>query len=81
KIDDIDENIFSQSLSTKQTPNPDLIIRTGGEVRLSNFLLWESAYAELFFTKKLWPDFDKNDLMQAIESFKKRERRYGGSGG
>ena len=81
KIDDINENIFSQSLSTKQIPNPDLIIRTGGEVRLSNFLLWESAYAELFFTKKLWPDFDKNDLMQAIESFKKRERRYGGSGG
>ena len=80
KIDDINENIFSQSLSTKQIPNPDLIIRTGGEVRLSNFLLWESAYAELFFTKKLWPDFDKNDLMQAIESFKKRERRYGGSG-
>ena len=80
KIDDIDENIFSQSLSTKQTPNPDLIIRTGGEVRLSNFLLWESAYAELFFTKKLWPDFNKNDLMQAIESFKKRDRRYGGSG-
>jgi len=81
KIDDINENIFSQSLSTKQIPNPDLIIRTGGEVRLSNFLLWELAYAELFFTKKLWPDFDKNDLMQAIESFKKRERRYGGSGG
>ena len=79
-VRNIDENLFSHSLSTQKIPDSDLIIRTGGEVRLSNFLLWESAYAELFFTKKLWPDFNKNDLMQAIESFKKRDRRYGGSG-
>ena len=58
-------------------PNVDLLIRTGGEFRISNFLLWQIAYAELYFSKKLWPDFGKEDFLNAIESYKKRERRFG----
>ena len=58
-------------------PDPDLIIRTGGEFRLSNFLLWQAAYSELFFTDKLWPDFTENDFLEALAEFKKRNRRYG----
>ena len=75
--DDIDENLISQSLYTKEIPNPDLLIRTGGEMRVSNYLLWQIAYAEFFVTKTLWPDFDKSALAQAVEEFHSRQRRYG----
>lgn len=73
----IDENLISQNLYNPEIPNPDLIIRTSGEQRLSNFLLWQSAYSELYFTEKLWPDFDKDDLSLAIDEFKNRKRHYG----
>ena len=66
-------------LYTQNQPDVDLLIRTGGEFRLSNFLLWQVAYAELFFTKTFWPDFSEKDLESAILGFNKRERRYGGS--
>ncbi len=75
--DDIDEQLFANHLATAGTPDPDIIIRTSGEQRLSNFLLWQSAYAELIFTNTLWPDFTKDDLAEAIEEFHRRERRYG----
>jgi len=77
KIESIDENEFSKRLTTKDIPDPDLMIRTSGELRISNFLLWQLAYAELYFTEKLWPDFGKEDLYEAIIDFKKRERRFG----
>lgn len=70
--EDISNNLYSAGV-----PDPDLIVRTSGEYRISNFLLWQSAYAEYYFTDVFWPDFDKNELMKAIESFSKRERRYG----
>ncbi len=76
---DINEDLFSRHLFTADTPDPDLVIRTSGEQRLSNFLLWQSAYAELVFTDTLWPDFTKHDLEEAIEEFHRRERRYGAS--
>ncbi|MEJ5230387.1 MAG: undecaprenyl diphosphate synthase family protein, partial [Pseudothermotoga sp.] len=59
-------------------PDPDLVIRTSGEMRISNFLLWQIAYSELYFTETLWPDFSKEDLLKAIEDFEKRQRRFGG---
>ena len=74
---EIDEGNFSDFLYTKGLPDPDLLIRTGGEERLSNFLLWQLAYTEIYFTKKLWPDFGKKDLDEAMETFKKKERRFG----
>jgi len=74
---DIDENLISNNLYHPEIPDPDLLIRTAGEVRVSNFLLWQIAYTELYFTKKFWPDFDKQDLQDAILSFNQRERRYG----
>lgn len=76
----ISEELFSNNLYTKELPEPDLLIRTGGEKRLSNFLLWQSAYTELYFSDTLWPDFDINDLNSALTDFSKRERRYGTSG-
>jgi len=76
-IQQIDENIFSQALYTKGLPDPDLLIRTSGEKRISNFLLWQLSYAELYFTEKYWPDFDKNEFQKALDDFKNRERRYG----
>ena len=76
---EINEQSFSKLLYTIDIPDPDLLIRTGGEQRLSNFLLWQSAYTELFFTDVLWPDFHKKNLEQAIFEFNKRERRYGSS--
>jgi undecaprenyl diphosphate synthase len=76
----ISEEDFASRLSTVGVPDPDLVIRTSGEIRLSNFLLWQSAYAELVFTEKLWPDFCKQDLMDAISEFRQRERRYGATG-
>jgi undecaprenyl diphosphate synthase len=73
----IDTKIFSGYLYTAQTPDPDLLIRTSGEKRLSNFLLWQISYAELFISDKLWPDFKKENLLEAIKDFSNRERRYG----
>ena len=75
--ENIDEKIINQHLYTRNLPNVDLLIRTGGEFRISNFLLWQIAYAELYFSEKLWPDFGKEDFFNAIESYKNRERRFG----
>jgi len=75
--DDIDETHFAQYLSLAKSPDPDLFIRTGGEMRISNFLLWQSAYTEFYFTAVLWPDFGQQELDQAITSFQSRERRFG----
>ncbi|XP_039690529.1 dehydrodolichyl diphosphate synthase 2 isoform X2 [Medicago truncatula] len=79
-LEDIDENIIEKELETKCTefPNPDLLIRTSGELRVSNFMLWQLAYAELFFNQKLWPDFGKDEFVEALSFFQKRQRRYGG---
>ena len=72
-----EEDIISK-LYTSDCPDPDLIIRTGGDIRISNFLLWQAAYSELYFTDTLWPDMTKEDLLIAVENFNKRKRRYGG---
>jgi len=76
-VSDIDEEMFRMHLSAPDIPDPELLIRTSGEYRISNFLLWQIAYTELFFTKKLWPDFCKEDLYEAIYDFQNRERRFG----
>ena len=76
--EEVDEAAVSAYLDTRQIPDPDLLIRTSGEQRMSNFLLWQSAYTELYFTDVLWPDFDKEELIKAIEQYNKRERRFGG---
>jgi len=76
-IDTIDESIINQHLYTQNLPDVDLLIRTSGEHRISNFLLWQIAYAELYFTDVLWPDFKDEDLYEAIISYQKRERRFG----
>lgn len=76
-LEDIDETSFAEALSTKDIPDPELLIRTSGETRLSNFLLWQIAYAELYFTHTFWPDFRKEDLYEAIINFQQRERRFG----
>ena len=75
---DITEESFGKSLYTRDLPEVDLLIRTSGEMRISNFMLWQISYAELYVTKKLWPDFGKKDLEKAIMEYQKRERRYGG---
>lgn len=77
KTDAINEKAFENYLTTSGIPDPELMIRTSGELRISNFLLWQMAYTELFFTEKLWPDFGKNDLYNAIIDFQGRERRFG----
>jgi undecaprenyl diphosphate synthase len=74
---DIDQQLFESCLITHPIPDPELLIRTSGEYRISNFLLWQIAYAELYFTPKLWPDFRKEDLYEAIVDYQKRERRFG----
>ena len=74
----VDEAAISARLYTAGQPDPDLLIRTSGELRISNFLLWQIAYAEIWVTEVLWPDFRRRDLLQAISDFQKRERRYGG---
>ncbi len=76
-IDDINEEMLSKSMTTCEIPDPDLLIRTSGELRISNFLLWQLAYAELYFTDVYWPDFDKEQLAKAIVDYQGRERRYG----
>lgn len=75
--EDIDQSLFGSYLTTKDVPDPSLLIRTSGEYRISNFLLWQIAYTELYFTAKLWPDFRKEDLYKAIVSYQARERRFG----
>ena len=76
--DDIEEETFAEQLYSPQLPDPDLLIRTAGEMRVSNFLLWEIAYAEIWVTKALWPDFSRRHLLRAIEDYQKRKRKFGG---
>ena len=76
-VEDIHEDMFGAYLSTAEMPNPELLIRTSGEARISNFLLWEIAYAEIFFIQKFWPDFRREDLYEAILNYQGRERRFG----
>jgi undecaprenyl diphosphate synthase len=76
-VADIDEETFENNLYTNDMPDPELMIRTSGECRISNYLLWQIAYAELYFTPKLWPDFRREDLFEAIIDYQKRERRFG----
>lgn len=77
RIDEIDESVISKSLATNFMPDPDLLIRTGGEVRVSNYLLWQIAYSELYFCDTYWPDFNEQDLHKAIENYQTRQRRFG----
>jgi undecaprenyl diphosphate synthase len=74
----VDEKVFAQHLYSPELPDPDLIIRTGGELRISNFLLWQAAYAEYYFTKVLWPDFTPGQMKRALQSYSNRQRRFGG---
>ena len=74
----VDEESFAAAVDTARTGDPDLIVRTGGDLRISNFLLWQAAYAELYFTDVLWPDFDEKEIDKAVEAFYKRKRRFGG---
>ena len=78
RADELDEQRFSEFLYTAGQPDPDLLIRTSGEMRVSNFLLWQIAYAEIWVTETLWPDFRRRDLLEAIVAYQKRDRRYGG---
>jgi undecaprenyl diphosphate synthase len=79
-LDDITEDVFSRSLYTSDIPDPDLLIRTSGEMRVSNFLLWQIAYTELYVTPTLWPDFRRDEYLAALEAYQKRERRFGATG-
>ncbi len=76
-VEDIDETLFSNELTTKGMPDPQLLIRTSGELRISNFLVWQLAYAEFYFTDELWPDFNQNSFFKAIANYQCRERRFG----
>jgi undecaprenyl diphosphate synthase len=76
-LEDINESTFAAQLTTHNLPDPELMIRTSGEHRISNFLLWQMAYTEFYFTEKLWPDFRREDLFEAIVDYQKRERRFG----
>ena len=78
KIEDINENLISDNLYSKGEPEPDLLIRPGGELRISNFLLWQLAYTEFLFIDKYWPDFSEEDLLEAIQIFEQRNRKFGG---
>ena len=78
--DNLSEQDIEARLDTRDIPNPDLLIRTSGEMRVSNFLLWQIAYAELYFTEALWPDFSRNELMQALQAYSNRQRRFGLTG-
>jgi undecaprenyl diphosphate synthase len=79
-LDEVNEKVLGHYMSLAESPDPDLLIRTGGEMRISNFLLWQSAYTELYFTPVLWPDFDENALDDAVAAFQSRERRFGRTG-
>ena len=74
----VNEKTFSGYLDTRELPDPDLLIRTSGEQRLSNYLLWQLAYSEIYITDCLWPDFNRDELIKAIEQFNQRDRRFGG---
>ncbi|MBR5437235.1 MAG: di-trans,poly-cis-decaprenylcistransferase, partial [Muribaculaceae bacterium] len=76
-IDDIDDNLFANNLSTANIPDPDLLIRTAGDYRISNYMLWQIAYSELYFTNVFWPEFSKEDFLKAIIDYQARERRFG----
>jgi undecaprenyl diphosphate synthase len=76
--EDVDESLFSHALDTRELPDPDLMIRTSGEQRLSNYLLWQLAYSEFYFTDVPWPDFDEAELKKAVDTFENRDRRFGG---
>ena len=76
-IEDLDDDLFSKYLFTAGSPDPDLIIRTSGEFRISNFLIWQGAYAEWYFTPTYWPDFNKEELYQELQAYNERDRRYG----
>ena len=80
EVDQINEQLIEQELETNCTeyPYPDLLIRTSGELRVRNFLLWQLAYTELFFVRALWPDFGKDEFVEALQSYQQRNRRYGG---
>jgi len=77
KADNITETVFSNYLTTAGMPDPELLIRTSGEMRISNFMIWQIAYTELYFTPKLWPEFTEEDLYEAIVNYQNRERRFG----
>ena len=77
-VEDINEELISENLYTENNPDPDLLIRPGGELRTSNFLPWQLVYSEFYFTEKYWPDFDHGDLLEAIQTFNKRNRKFGG---
>ena len=77
KAEDVNEDTINANLQTNFMPEPDLLIRTGGEYRISNYLLWQCAYSEFYFTNKFWPDFLEEELYEAIVDFQQRERRYG----
>jgi len=77
KVSEITEELISNELYTNNVPDPDLLIRTGGEMRVSNYLLWQIAYSEFFVTKEYWPEFNEDSLVNAIEEFGNRQRRYG----
>jgi len=81
KLKEISESDLEKNLETKEFPDPDLIIRSGGEKRLSNFYLWQSSYSELYFSDKFWPDFEKDDLQMACEDYFKRKRKFGAKSG
>ena len=74
----VDEEMLASNLYTASSPDPDLLIRTSGEMRISNFLLWQIAYSELYVTETLWPDFNRRELLKAVLDYQKRDRRYGG---
>lgn len=76
-LSEVDEKLFGRMLYTRDLPDPDLLIRTSGEKRISNFLLWQISYSELYFTDKFWPEFDQEEFLKAIEAYRGRERRYG----
>jgi undecaprenyl diphosphate synthase len=76
-VEQVDESLVSRYLDTAGLPDPDLIIRTSGEMRVSNFLIWQGAYAELYVTPKMWPDFDDDELYKALQQYARRERRFG----
>ena len=80
QVSDIDESVFDQHTSLSDLPDLDLLIRTGGDHRISNFLLWQAAYSELYFTEKLWPDFDEDAFQAAVDDFSERQRRFGLTG-
>jgi undecaprenyl diphosphate synthase len=80
KVDDLAESDIEAALDTQAIPDPDLLIRTSGEMRISNFLLWQMAYTELYFTEALWPDFSRDQLLLAIEEYSRRQRRFGLTG-